>query len=168
MVPDERYRFGVEMHCADCGCLVDQGIRVVPCGTAGCCCLDLPIRQAQPLDAMAEQIRSAFATKNLDAFGQLLADDARWGDDDHPNRCRSRSDVIATFRRVLSEDVDGEVVETTVGPNGVVCRLRVHWPDPADHARGATFFHVYIVRDGKIAEIQRHDDQASALAAVST
>jgi len=93
------------MLCADCGCLVDQGIRVVPCGTAGCCCLDLPIRQAQPLDAMAEQIRSAFATKNLDAFGQLLADDARWGDDDHPNRCRSRSDVIATFRRVLGEEV---------------------------------------------------------------
>src|SRR5436309_134210 len=35
-------------------------------------------------------------------------------DDDHPNKCRSRSDAIATFDRLLGEGVDGEVAETIV------------------------------------------------------
>src|SRR5437867_907821 len=71
----------VEIYCADCGCLVERGVRVVPCGTAGCCCLDLPIRLRTP-DQIADQLRTAFATKDLDALGRLLANDARWGDDD--------------------------------------------------------------------------------------
>jgi hypothetical protein len=37
------------------------------------------------MDRVAAQIQSAFATKDLDALGRLLAPDARWGDDDHPN-----------------------------------------------------------------------------------
>ena len=55
------------------------------------------------MDRVAAQIQSAFATKDLDALGRLLAPDARWGDDDNPNKCRSRSDVVATFDRLLAE-----------------------------------------------------------------
>jgi hypothetical protein len=119
------------------------------------------------LDQIAEQIQSAFATKNLDALGQLLADDARWGDDDHPNRCRSRVDVIATFDRLLGEGVDGEVTETIIGPNGVAVLLHVRWPNPGE-GRGVNFYHSYLVRSGLVTEIQRHDDRRSALAALSS
>ena len=31
------------MACAECGCVVDHGIRVVSCGDDGCCCRHLPV-----------------------------------------------------------------------------------------------------------------------------
>jgi ketosteroid isomerase-like protein len=153
----------MEIGCAVCGCIVDSGTVVRPCGTTDCCCQDLPVRYAD----LAQQIRSVFADRDVDTFWGLLAEDARWGDDDHPNQCRSRSDVIATFKRLLHEGVRGEVAETATGPRGVIARLRVEWPDPHDRYRGEDFYQAYLVRDGKIAEIQRHDDRASALAAIS-
>jgi SnoaL-like domain len=155
----------MEVYCAECGCLVDDGVRVVPCHTTDCCCLGLPI-QLRTLDQIADQISTAFATKNLDALGRLLADDARWGDDDHPNKCRSRSDVIATFDRLLGEGVDGEVTEAILGPNGVAVLLRVRWPNPGE-GRGVNFYQAYLVSDGLVTEIQRHDDRRSAIAALS-
>ena len=33
----------MEIQCADCGCVVDQGVRTAPCATPhDCCCQDLP------------------------------------------------------------------------------------------------------------------------------
>jgi SnoaL-like domain len=155
----------VEIYCADCGCLVERGVRVVPCNSAECCCVDLPIR-LRTIDQIADQLRSAFATKDLATLGRLLADDARWGDDDHPNKCRSRSDVIATFDRLLGEGVDGEVTETIVGPNGIAVLLHVCWPNPGE-GRGVNFYQAYLVHNGLVTEIQRYDDRTSALAALS-
>jgi len=34
----------VEVACADCGCIVDSRVVVVPCGAADCCCKHLPVR----------------------------------------------------------------------------------------------------------------------------
>jgi hypothetical protein len=34
----------MELYCAECGCLVEDGVRVVPCGTASCCSLSLPVQ----------------------------------------------------------------------------------------------------------------------------
>ena len=152
------------MYCADCGCLIERGIRVVPCERGACCCLLLPI-QVQTMDRVAAQIQSAFATKDLDALGRLLAPDARWGDDDHPNKCRSRSDVVATFDRLLAEGVDGTVTEAVIGSNGVAVLLHVQWPNPGE-GRGVNFYQSYIVSDGVVTEIQRHDDRRSAVAAL--
>lgn len=38
----------MEMHCADCGCRVDRGVRVEMCGDPACCCRDLPVRGEHP------------------------------------------------------------------------------------------------------------------------
>ena len=34
----------VKVSCADCGCVVDKGVRLVPCGKSDCCCQHLPVR----------------------------------------------------------------------------------------------------------------------------
>jgi hypothetical protein len=155
----------MEVYCTGCGCLVDHDVRIVPCNSAACCCMGLPI-QLRTVDEVADQLRSAFGTKDLAALGRLLASDARWGDDNHPNRCRSRSDVVATFERLLDEGVDGEVAETIIGPNGVALLLHVGWPDSYE-GRGVDFYQAYLVREGVITEIQHHDDRSSAVAALS-
>ena len=117
------------------------------------------------MDQVAAQIQSAFATKELDALGRLLAPDARWGDDDHLNKCRSRSDVVATFDRLLAEGVDGSVTEAVIGSNGVAVLLHFQWPNPGE-GRGVNFYQSYIVSHGVVTEIQRHDDRRSAVAAL--
>jgi SnoaL-like domain len=155
----------MELYCAGCGCIVERGVRVVPCNSAHCCCVDLPI-QLRTIDQIADQLRSAFATGDLDALGRLLASDARWGDDDHPNKCRSRSDVISTFDRLLGEGVDGTVRDTIIGPKGVAVLLHVEWPNPGE-GRGVNFYQAYLIHGGLVTEIQRHDDRKSAVAVIS-
>jgi hypothetical protein len=118
------------------------------------------------MERLAAQLQSAFASKDLGTLGQLLAPDARWGDDDHPNRCRSRADVVATFNRLLGEGVEGTVTEAVVGPHGVAALLHVAWPNPGE-GRSVDFYHSYLVANGLVVEIQRHDDRRSALAAIS-
>jgi len=111
---------------------------------------------------IAERLRAALSAQDLDAFGTLLADDVRWGSDDHPRACRNRSDVLATFARLLSEGAEGAITELAVGTKGVLCGLAVKWPAPSQHPHDRDLFHVYLVREGRIVEIQRYDDRSSA------
>jgi hypothetical protein len=37
---------GVEIACADCGCVVDSGVVVARCDAPDCCCAHLPVRRA--------------------------------------------------------------------------------------------------------------------------
>jgi hypothetical protein len=152
---------------AECGCVVAGGERIVPCESgAECRCSDLPVRTRMP-DDIAELLTSAFATRDIDLLGGMLADDARWGDDDHPNKCRSRADVVATFARLLVEGVEGSIQESVTDHGGVAVRLHVRWPNPGDEGRGVNFWQAYLVRDGLITEIQRHDDRRSAVRAIA-
>src|SRR5439155_1135872 len=89
---------------------------------------------------IAERIRSAFVAHDLAAFGMLLAEDVRWGDDDHPRKCRSRPDVLATFSTLMAQGVDAEVTEVTAGSAGVMCCLRVRWPNPEERRKGTTIY----------------------------
>jgi len=154
----------MEMYCAECGCLIDHGARVVPCASASCCCRDLRVRH-RTVGEVNSALQSAFANRDLAALGRLLASDARWGDDDHPNKCRSRSDIVATFERMLGEGVDGRVSESVTGSKGIALKLHVRWPNPGE-GRGVDFWQSYIVSAGVVTEIQRHDDRRSAVAAI--
>jgi ketosteroid isomerase-like protein len=115
---------------------------------------------------LAERISAAYSATDLAAFGDLLADDVRWGDDDHPNRCHNRDDVLRTFSSWITSGVTAKVLGVETGPDGVLCRLHVEWTDPRDRARGANFIHVFMVRDERVSEIRRYDDVKSAAEAV--
>lgn len=54
----QSYSDPVEMSCADCGCLVERGVRISLCGKPECCCLEFPTR-ASP-ETLAEKIQAAF------------------------------------------------------------------------------------------------------------
>jgi SnoaL-like domain len=149
----------------DCGCLVSQGVRTASCNTPHCCCAELPLQLRTP-DEIADQLGAAFASRDLSALGRLLAADARWGDDDHPNKCRTRAEVLSTFERLLGEGTEGEVTETVIGPRGVAVRLRVRWQNPGD-GRVVDFYQAYLVREGYVTDIQRHDNRRSTIAAIA-
>jgi ketosteroid isomerase-like protein len=108
----------------------------------------------------SERIREAFARRDLALLAPLLADDVRWGDRDHPRSCRNRAQVLGTFGSLMDEGVEGEVVELAEGTNGILCELAIRWPDGRPGDPG--LWHVYLLRDAKIAEIRRYDDRANA------
>lgn len=114
------------------------------------------------------RLRACLATRDLAGFGTLLADDVRWGDDTHPRRCRGRAQVVARFAELMSSGVTADVVETATGPAGVMCRMHVHWPEPADRRRGVEFFHLYLVdAAGRVGELRRYNDERSAREALA-
>jgi ketosteroid isomerase-like protein len=113
-------------------------------------------------DDLADRLRAALSSRDLEAFGTLLSDDVRWGSDDHPRACRNRSDVLATFDRLMSEGAEGVITELTVGTEGILCGLAVSWPTPSQHPDDRRLFHVYLLRGGRIVQIQRYDERAAA------
>ena len=111
---------------------------------------------------LADQVRSAFLTRDVTVFGSLLADDCVWGDPGHPRGCRNSAEVIATFTRLLNEVAGAEVTEVTPGSKGILCGLHVQWPEGVDRPEDRELFHTYLVADGKIQEIRRFDDRSWA------
>jgi ketosteroid isomerase-like protein len=112
--------------------------------------------------SLVDQVRDALASRDLEAFGALLTDDVRWGDENHPRGCKNRAEVLKTFSRGLSEGLDGTVSELESGRNGILCRLAVTWPEDHPRADDVDIFHVYLVRDGHIFQILRFFDRDSA------
>ncbi|MHB8490178.1 MAG: hypothetical protein ACYDCS_13140 [Candidatus Dormibacteria bacterium] len=47
-MPDPSYPCRVEIACADCGCVVDHGVRISECGAADCCCGAVSSRLTPP------------------------------------------------------------------------------------------------------------------------
>ena len=116
------------------------------------------------VNALALRVRASFESRDLVAFGELLSDDVRWGDDHHPRGCRNRAQVIATFQNALANGLDGTINELVVGTNAILCGLNVSWPTGAPRS-AESIYHVYLIRDNLIAAIQRFDDRASAATA---
>lgn len=116
---------------------------------------------AHDTDRLTDQVRTALETRDLDAFGALLSEDVRWGDDDHPRRCRNRSDVLATFRRLMDEGAEADITELVAGTAGLLCGLVVKLSG-AGHPSERRLFHVYLVGDDRIIEIQPYEDRAPA------
>ncbi|MCW3045460.1 MAG: SnoaL-like protein [Actinobacteria bacterium] len=63
----------------------DNGAREVPHG-----------RGQQGAQAIARRLTSALEARDLESLGNLLAPDVRWGgEEDTPQTCHSRDDVLA-------------------------------------------------------------------------
>jgi ketosteroid isomerase-like protein len=111
--------------------------------------------------SLATKLERAYSTGDLEKVAPLFAEDIRWGDKELPWKCRGRSEVLATFSRFMARGVTADVTEMKTGTKGVLVGLRVRWPDQAtNHDR--VLFHVYLVQDDEIAEIQRYDDRRCA------
>jgi hypothetical protein len=112
--------------------------------------------------SIANRLRGALTSRDLEAFGALLSDDVQWGDDNHPNKCRNRADVLATVTRALLTGVDGTLIELQAGTKGIFCQYDVSRPAGDLRAGERSLFHVYLVRDNHIYLIRSFDDRAPA------
>ena len=118
---------------------------------------------------LAVRLQTAFNARDIDTLHSLLAEDATWGEDaESEHFCHDRNAMIAHVKRLLDEGVQATIVETTTGPLGIAVRLHVDWPDAGDNRPELQTGHqAYMVTDRLVTEIHGHDDEDSALAAIS-
>jgi hypothetical protein len=120
-------------------------------------------------EELASRLQTAFNERNINTLRSMLAEGATWGEDpEGESFCHDRDAIIRNLKRLLAEGVRATIVDTTTGPRGIAARIQVDWPNP-DTAREdrADFFQIYLVEGGLVTEIHGHDDQDSALAAIS-
>lgn len=114
-----------------------------------------------PNNKVAKQLFTALENRDLNAFGKLLAEDVRWGDDSNPKKCRSREEAITTFKRLLDQGVDGEIESITATPNGILCKFKVKTPNENDNTF-RTLYHLYKTTGDAISEILPFESRSEA------
>ncbi len=116
------------------------------------------------METIAQRICSALNARDMTAFRSLIAEDAKWGEGEIGDRraCRTRDDIIKTYKRLLDQGVRGTVVETITGSAGIACRVAIEWPDILPNPR-TDLYQVFCVRDGLVTRIEGMDDRDLAI-----
>lgn len=122
------------------------------------------------IGAVGAQLRAAVESRDRALIGQLLAPDVRWGgEQDTPETCHDRADVLRWYAELDAHGVRARVEELCTHQDTIVAGLRITWPDPAG-GEDQVFvrYQVFRVVDGLIADIRGYPDRAGALASTAT
>ncbi len=90
------------------------------------------------------------------------------GEQDTPEVCHGRADVLRWYEELDGPGVRARVEELCIHQDMIVVGLRVTWPDPAGREDQVFVrYQVFRVVDGLIADICGYLDRASALASAA-
>ena len=116
------------------------------------------------------RVEAALNEADLEAIGDLLEPNVRWGAPDDPDQsCQNRGQVLAWYRRGREAGVRAHVTETTVYGDRILVGLKVSGrAGEGDVDAEADRWQVLTVGGGGITEICGFDnrDDAAARAAV--
>ena len=112
----------------------------------------------QEAQAIAERLRSAFERQDLGTLAGVLDPDVRWGgEEDTPETCHNRADVLAWYGGLIDRGFRATVAETAVEPDRVVLTLDVTRP-----GGGTSRSHqVFRIAAGHIVDIRDQEEGAA-------
>ena len=118
------------------------------------------------MDQLAERIRTALQTADLDAYRELLDPEVRWGPpDDERSGCHGRREVLAWYRQGRASGIRADVVETVVHRDKILVGLKVSSSAQPDDAGGEpNRWQVLTVVDGRVKDIRGFEDRGVAFA----
>ncbi len=128
---------------------------------------DLPDQDPTVARQVAERLRAAFDTADLDLLAAILHPDVRWGGG--PAGCHNRAQVLEWYRVLHAQGVTSRVTEVAVYGDAVLLGLDV--TRPAEHPRADRSAHAYQVfrlADGAVSYIHDHPNRDHALASLTT
>jgi hypothetical protein len=110
------------------------------------------IEEAQ---AIAERLRSAFEQQDLGILAGVLDPDVRWGgEEDTPETCHNRADVLAWYGGLIDQGFRASVAAAAVEPDRIVLTLDVTRP-----GRGTSRNHqVFRIASGHIVDIRSYQE----------
>jgi SnoaL-like domain len=118
-------------------------------------------------DTLAERVRFALESGDLDAIRDLLDPGARWGAPEGPSDadCQNRDQVIAWWSTARAAGARAVVTEVTVGAGTLLVGLEVTGTPAAREAGGvAERWQVLTVQGDRIADIRGFESRAAAAA----
>ncbi|WP_037608415.1 nuclear transport factor 2 family protein [Streptacidiphilus rugosus] len=117
------------------------------------------------LRAFADRLRQAMESADLGLFGAMLHPDVRWGgEQETPETCHSRSDVLAWHGRLHAAGVRAHVHEVILRPHAVVLELALTGPSAGPRGpRPDRVFQVFRLTDDRIADIRGFPTRDEAL-----
>lgn len=106
-------------------------------------------------EAVAERLRAAFTASDPDILAGILDPDVRWGgEEDAPETCHSREDVLAWYKGLYARGVRATVAETWIEGDHIILALDVHRPDGLTTRN----YQRFTVRDGAIVDIRDNEE----------
>src|SRR2546422_10750464 len=83
----------------------------------------------QEAQAIAQRVRSALEGQDLTVLAGVLAPTVRWGgEEDTPETCHNRADVLAWYGGLIDRGFRASTAETAVEPDRIVLTLDVTRP----------------------------------------
>jgi ketosteroid isomerase-like protein len=113
---------------------------------------------------LAETVKQALDSGDIEKYATLLAPDATWGaPDDNEWGCHDRREVLGWYRRAREAGMRAEVSEVVVGTDKLLVGLRVSGRAEADEQSGPVDrWQVLTIRDGLVADIRGFEDRDEA------
>ena len=115
---------------------------------------------------LAEHVRTALETADLDRFADLLAPDVTWGAPDDPApSCRNRNQVLDWYQKGRAAGVRAVVVDITAYPSKLLVALALTSEGAPPPEPVADRWQVLTVANGRVRDIRGYDDHEAAIAA---
>lgn len=118
-----------------------------------------------PPQSTAEKLRVALEEGDEDLLASVLDPAVRWGgDQETPETCHGRVEVIAWYRGLREAGVSATVEEVIDRGDAVVLGLVLSLPDTGLASELPTVvFQVHRVTDGKVVDIRGYPERGEAL-----
>lgn len=115
---------------------------------------------------LAERVRAAMGSNDLEALAALMSPDVRWGaPDDLAGGCQNRDQARAWYEAAMARGVRASVNEVEVGDGCLLVGLTVHGSSSTGEECGPTQrWQVLTVDKGLVADIRGFDSRADAAA----
>ena len=113
----------------------------------------------QEAQAIAERLRSALEGRDLTTLAGILDPDVRWGgEEDTPQTCHNRADVLAWYGGLIDRGFRASVAATAVEPDRIVLTFDVTRP-----GGGTSRNHqVFRIASGLVVDIRGHEEGPAA------
>jgi hypothetical protein len=117
------------------------------------------------MDELADRVKAALETADLEAYRELLDPDATWGPPDGSSPCRNREQVLEWYQRGRAAGGRATVIEVVAGTDKLLVGLRIAGTPPAAaHGGEEERWQVLTVKGGKVADIRGFEERAEAAA----
>jgi hypothetical protein len=120
----------------------------------------------EELEAFAARLSWALESADAEVLGSLLHPRVRWGgEEESPQTCHSRSDVLGWYARLHAAGVRARVDQVVVREGALVLGLAVSGPLAGpDGPRPDRVFQVFRLAGGQVADIRGFPTRDEALA----
>lgn len=112
------------------------------------------MEDSHSMERLSSKVRSALESADLDALGELLDPNARWGPPGDPSRpCKNRKQVLAWYERAKTAGATASVSEITVLGERLLVALRVRGTSGSRQRGDLDRWQLLSVSGGLIVEI---------------